>query len=310
MAIRSLHHVAFSVTDIDKTQLFAEDFGLLTVEKSDDHLVMQTGGGDAWCYRAERSDERGFLGLGFVVDDESDLEAAVQNHGASDIRTLDTPGGGRAVTLTHPEGLKIDLVHGIDGDTPVEVRPELRPNTPGSRTRHGEPQSTRPLGPATLYRLGHMGLYTKDYQASTKWFEETLGIRTSDAMHIPGNEHAVVVGFLRIDRGAEYVDHHCLFLAQSEKTDLHHISFEAQDYEAQFVAHRYLLSKGHELNWGVGRHPLGCHVFDVWFDPDKYRFETFSDTDLINNEHPAGLHDISKHDLDMWSDSPPDSYFD
>jgi hypothetical protein len=83
-----------------------------------------------------------------------------------------------------------------------------------------------------------------------------------------------------------------------------------QDYESQFVAHRWLLSKGWESNWGVGRHPLGCHVFDTWFGPNRYRFETFSDTDLLNQDHETGHYDISKHELDMWSDKPPDSYFD
>lgn len=310
MSVKTLHHVAFTVTDLDATQKFAEDFGLLTVTKSDAELVMRTGGGDAWCYRAVLGAERGFLGFGFTVDTESDLADAVQNHGATPVRQLDTPGGGSAVTLTHPEGLKIDLVHGIEGDTPVAVQPELRPNTPASRTRYTEPQIARPIGPATLYRLGHMGLYTKDRKASAEWFHDTLGMVVSDDLHIPGNPQAVVVAFLRIDRGEDFVDHHAVFLAQSEKTDLHHISFEAQDYEAQFVAHRYLLSQGHELNWGVGRHSLGCHVFDVWFDPDRFRFETFSDTDLVNASHVTGHHDISQSDLDLWSDKAPDSYFD
>jgi catechol 2,3-dioxygenase-like lactoylglutathione lyase family enzyme len=309
MPVKSLHHVAFTVTDLDKTQQFIEDFGLLTADKSDSHLVARTGGGDAWCYRAEVGAEPGFIGLGFLVDDMSDLEDAIQNHGATEIRTLDTPGGGSAVTLTSPEGLKVDLVHGIEGETPIEVQPELRLNTPASRTRYTEPQTTRELGPTNLYRLGHMGLYTNDYRGSVAWFEETLGLVVSDAMHIPGNPQAVVVGFMRIDRGEDFVDHHSIFLAQDERSGVHHISLEAQDYEAQFRAHRWLLSRGHELNWGVGRHSLGSHVFDVWFDPDKFRFETFTDTDLINNEHPSGLHDISQNDLDLWSDKPPDSYF-
>jgi len=226
MPIRSLHHVSFTVPDIDKTQQFAEDFGLLTVEKSDEHLIMQTGGGDAWCYKAERGD-RGFSALGFLVDDESDLENAVKQHGASPIRKLDTPGGGLGVTLTNPEGLKVDLVYGIEGDTPQEVQPELRLNTPALRTRFAEPQSTRPLAPTSLYPLGHLGLYVKDYKTSAEWFEKTLGLKVSDSMHVPGNPGHTVVAFMRIDRGEEWVDHHSVFLAQSDKTDLHHISFEA-----------------------------------------------------------------------------------
>lgn len=311
MQIRSLHHVSFTVEDIEKTQEFAQDFGLLTVEKSDDHVVMRTGGGDAWCYKAVRG-ERGFTGLGFLVENKSDLEEAVKEHGASPIKELDTPGGGFGVTLDGPEGLKVELVYGIEGDTPVEVQPELRTNTPANRVRFSVPQETRPLGPANLYRLGHLGLYVKNYKTASEWFGRVLGMKCSDSMHVPGMPHVTVVGFWRIDRGEKFVDHHSIFFAEDEhdkKTDLHHISFEAQDYEAQFRAHRWLLSQGHELNWGVGRHPLGCHVFDVWFAPDRYRFETFTDTDLLNHDHVTGHHDISQHEMDCWSDEPPEKYF-
>lgn len=308
MPIKSLHHVSFTLPDIKKTQQFAEDFGLLTVQESGDSVVMRTGGGDAWCYKVERG-ERGFKAMGFLVDSKADLENAVKEHGATEIRELDTPGGGIGVTLTNPEGLEIDLVYGIKGDTPVAPHPELRFNTPALRTRFADPQSTRPLGPASLYRLGHLGLYVKDYKTSAEWFENTLGLKVSDSMHVPGNSDQTVVAFLRIDRGEEWVDHHSIFLAQSDKTDLHHISFEAQDFEAQARAHRWLLSREWEPNWGIGRHPLGCHVFDVWFDPDRYRFETFTDTDLLNNGHKTGHHDISKHEMDAWSSKPADSYF-
>lgn len=309
MPLRSLHHVSFAVTDLDKTRQFAEDFGLLTVEQTGGHLIMQTSGGDAWCYRAVQAEQRAFIGMGFLVDDVSDLEDAVRNHGASEIRQLDTPGGGIGVILDHPEGLKIELVHGVKEAAPKAVHPELRHNTPASRTRLKDAQSTRPLGPATLYRLGHLGLFVKDYAASTAWFAKTLGITSSDTMHPPGHEDHTVVGFLRLDRGQELVDHHTIFQGQADRTDLHHISFEAQDYEAQFRAHRWLQSRGWEPNWGVGRHPLGCHVFDVWFDPDKYRFESFTDTDLVNEDHKAGHYDISKQDMDVWSSEPPDRYF-
>lgn len=309
MPIRSLHHVSFAVTDIAKTRQFAEDFGLLTVEESGDHLIMQTSGGDAWCYTAKKADERAFVGMGFLVDSEDDLADAVKNHGATEIRKLDTPGGGQVVTLTHPEGLKIDLVYGVKEVPAKDVHPELRLNTPASRTRLLVPQSTRPMGPPTLYRLGHLGIFVKNYAASAEWFEKTLGIICSDSMHPPGKPDHTIVGFLRLNRGDELVDHHTIFMGQSERTDLHHISFEAQDYEAQFRAHRWLESRGWEANWGVGRHPLGCHVFDVWFDPDMYRFESFTDTDLVNQNHKSGHYDVSKQEMDIWSSDPPDRYF-
>lgn len=79
MKIRSLHHVSFTVTDLEKTHQFAQDFGLRTVEKSDRQFVMKTGGGDAWCYKAVKGD-RGFTGLGFLVESENDLNEAIEKH--------------------------------------------------------------------------------------------------------------------------------------------------------------------------------------------------------------------------------------
>ena len=269
---------------------------------------MRTAGGDAWCYMAQQSDQRGFLGLGFVVESEDDLREAVEKHGATPVRALDMPGGGWSVTLTNPEGLKIDLVTGIHEGQPAKPQPYLRLNAPGQYTRLTDPQSHRELGPATLFRLGHIGLFVKDYATSVAWFEDVLGMKRSDSLH-PGNPAVPIVGFYRLAHGKDWVDHHTLFFGQSDKTDVHHISFEVQDYEAQFRTHRWLEQRGWELNWGVGRHPLGCHVFDVWFDPDRNRFETFSDTDLVNCDHQPGHYDIHTQDMDLWSSDSPERYF-
>lgn len=308
MRLQSIHHVSFGVTDLARTRQFAEDFGLLTVSGNADQLYMRTSGGDAWCYKAERAEGRRFLGLGFAVEGRDDLLEAVERHGATSIRELDSPGGGLGVTLTNPEGLKVDLVTGVKGVKSQLPAPQLKLNAPGERTRHANPQSRRELGPPVLFRLGHVGLFVRDFRTSAAWFESVLGMKCSDSMH-PGNPAVSIVGFYRLDHGKDWVDHHTLFFGQSDKTDAHHISFEVQDYETQFRAHRWLETQGWEANWGVGRHPLGSHVFDVWFDPDRYRFETFSDTDLVNCDHQAGHYDVHTQDMDMWSSDSPERYF-
>lgn len=309
MKVHSIHHVNFAVTNLATTRRFAEDFGLVTVCATASDLVMRTSGGDAWSYKAEQSDTAAFRGLGFAVESEEDLNEAVSEHGATSVRALSTPGGGLGVTLTSPEGFKVDLVTGIKGADPGETLPQLRQNAPGARTRFTDPQNHRPLAPATLFRLGHVGLFVKDFGRMAAWLETVLGMKRSDSLHVPGNPDAYIGGFFRLDHGKEWVDHHSLFLGQSSKSDVHHISFEAQDYEAQFRAHRWLQSQGWEPNWGVGRHPLGSHVFDVWFDPDRYRFESFSDTDLVNCDHKPGHYDAKGQDLDMWSSDSPQRYF-
>lgn len=309
MRVTGLHHVRFAVTDLERTEAFARDFGLKTVEHDASRLVMRTGGGDAYCYIAEPAAERGFAGLAFTVADRSDLEHAVARHGASAIRELDTPGGGCGVTLTDPEGLRIDLVMGIAGQPREAGAAPVGLNFPDQKARLHVAQNSPALGPATLFRLGHVGLYVRDFSTMAAWYQDVLGMRISDTLHVPHQPDQKIVGFLRVDRGAELVDHHTLFFGQFGKTDCHHISFEAQDFEAQFIAHRWLGQQGWEANWGVGRHPLGSHVFDVWFDPDRYRWETFSDTDVVDASQQPGNHDIHESQMDIWSSDPPDRYF-
>ncbi|MDF7776402.1 VOC family protein [Sphingomonas sp. AOB5] len=307
MRIKAFHHVRFGVTDLDRTQSFASDFGLHLARRDGDRLWMRSGGGDAFCYYAETG-ARAFTGLGFLVESMDDLDEAVRLHGAGPIRALEGPGGGSAVTLEGPEGIRVDLVHGITEAAAQPSPPEMRLNFPGSIVRLKDPQHGREMAPPKLFRLGHIGMYVQSFATCAEWFQRVLGLKISDTIH-NGDPEQRIVGFLRLDRGDDYVDHHTLFLAQFGKTDCHHISFEVADFEAQFMAHRWLESRGWTPNWGVGRHPLGSHVFDVWFDPDGYRFETFSDTDMVNAGHAAGNHDVHHAQMDLWSSESPQRYF-
>lgn len=308
MRILGFHHVRFGVTDLDATERFATDFGLKAVERRNGALYMRTDGGEAYSYVAEPSPTRQFLGMAFTVESLADLEEAVREHGATPIAALDAPGGGQGVRLTDPEGLSVWLITGVAEDAPGARKSALSLNVPGARTRFNAAQATRELAPAQLFRLGHIGLYVQDFATMAAWYSKVLGLKVSDTLHT-GDPAAKIVGFFRIDRGEAWVDHHTVFLAQFGKTDCHHISFEIEDFEAQFMAHRWLESRGWTPNWGVGRHPLGSHVFDVWFDPDKYRFETFSDTDLVNHDHVAGNHDVHHAQMDLWSSESPERYF-
>lgn len=311
MRLKSPHHVKFQVPDLAQTEAFAQDFGLLTVERTEQRLVMRTGGGDAFAYVAEKADKANFIGIAFEVESEEDLESAINEHGASPIRKLTTPGGGVAVTLIDPNGFEIDLVHGIERVQPEPAYPPLVINYPGNYARGERFEPKRPMAPAKLFRLGHVGLFVPSFAQSLPFYKDVLGLIPSDTYHIPGQPQAQIVGFLRLNRGEELVDHHCIALMQSQtgESACHHISFEAQDFEAQFMAHRYLESKEYELVWGVGRHPHGSHVFDVWRDPDRNRFETFSDTDRLKASDGSRVHNIAEVEMDVWSSEPPDRYF-
>jgi catechol 2,3-dioxygenase-like lactoylglutathione lyase family enzyme len=309
MRINAIHHVRFAVRDLDRQDTFARDFGLMPVERSNDCLVMRTCGGDSFAYIAERGDRDRFIGLAFEVEDEASLDEAVAELGAKESAALSLPGGGRSVSLIDPDGNEIMLVHGNVRRDADEAYPELMHNTPFRKERFGRNQHPREIGPARLWRLGHVGLFVKSFRASAAWYAETLGLIGSDIYHVPGQPQAQIVGFFRLDRGEEYVDHHVVALMQDERGGCHHISFEAQDYEAQNRTHRFLKRQSYESIWGVGRHPHGSHVFDVWRGPDGARFETFSDTDLFRASDGTNLHDISTVVMDEWVDDGPERYF-
>lgn len=307
--LKSLHHVKFKVKDLEALKEFVADFGFNTVEETAERLVLDTLGGDKGVYVAEKADEDAFSGLAFEVDKRSDLDAAVNELGASAVADLNLPCGGQFVSLKDPDGNNVYLVHGTSRVAEGELEPDLMLNTPTRKVRFGKNQTNRNFGPARLWRIGHVGLFVKSYAASAAWYAENLGLIGSDVYNIPGQPQAKIVGFHRMNRGEEYVDHHVVALMQDERCGCHHISFEVLDYEAQLTTHRYLQTKEYESIWGVGRHPHGSHVFDVWRSPDGARFETFSDTDLFREEDGTNYHDISTVVMDKWSNEPPDKYF-
>jgi catechol 2,3-dioxygenase-like lactoylglutathione lyase family enzyme len=309
MKLDRLHHVRVRSSDLQATERFALDFGLLTVSRDDERLVMRTAGGDSFCYIVDRAQNPGLVGFGLEVESESDLDEVVRTSCA----TIHEENLGslrwRAARLIDPDGFQVDLVAGLKRDTGAKPAPDLELNSPALRKRLGSGQHKRDLNAPHLFRLGHIGLFVQSFARSAAWYQEKLGLIPSDVYHIPGNPAVRIVGFLRLNRGLEWVDHHVLALFQRDKPDLHHLSFEVQDFETQFMTHRWLQGRGYESVWGVGRHPHGSHVFDVWRDPNGFRLETFSDTDLLNSERPTAVHDISKEKLDIWSSDPPDRYF-
>ncbi|MFA5549457.1 MAG: VOC family protein [Porticoccaceae bacterium] len=306
--IQSLHHIRVGVTDLAGNERFARDFGLQEAARDGQTVYFRGHGADAYCYVAAPAARAGVRAVAFLAGSPDDLDEAVRRFGATAPRALRGPGGGTAVSLTDPDGITIDIVHGIAGREPDPLLPVPVINYPGRHQRFNASQHFRPPGPARPLRLGHLGLFVGDFRRTEAWYCEVLGMRASDRMYM-GAPDQPVGGFYRLDRGAQWVDHHIIGFFGMGRPGLHHMSFEVQDIEQQMVAHRHLRKQGHQPVWGVGRHPLGSHVFDLWKDPNGLRFETYSDTDLCNDQRPTGDHDVAHSEMDLWSNEPAEPYF-
>ncbi|MEI8633521.1 VOC family protein [Vibrio sp. PP-XX7] len=253
MRLKCIHHATFQVRDLDKQEAFATDFGLVTQERTEQRLVMRTRGGDVMSYLALKGETDTYLGIAFEAEDEKALDEAIVNDGAQEVDATHIPAVTRAATLTDPDGYQVLIVHGVERRPPDDAYPELVINTPFKKQRFSRNQYKRSVGPAHTWRFGHIGLFVKSYAESTAWYAEKLGLIASDIYHVPGVPQAQICGFFRLNRGKEYVDHHCIAIFQDEKrTGCHHISYEAQDYEAQNQTHRFLHSKDYEPIWGWG----------------------------------------------------------
>ena len=82
-------------------------------------------------------------------------------------------------------------------------------------------------------------------------------------MHGPNGKDMTT--FMHLDRGHELVDHHVFFIYEGPKHHVHHSSYEVFDFDTQVIGHDWLVKKGYENCWGVGRHILGSQIFDYWY---------------------------------------------
>jgi len=62
-----------------------------------------------------------FVGLAYDAASEDDLRRLAKAPGASDVESIDEPGGGRRVRLREPNGYQIEVVHGIEPLPPLPV---------------------------------------------------------------------------------------------------------------------------------------------------------------------------------------------
>jgi catechol 2,3-dioxygenase-like lactoylglutathione lyase family enzyme len=301
-------YVVFGVSDPDKTRQFMTDFGLAPVAWHGDSAYLRGALPAPYVYVAEKSDAPSLKAFGLEVESAEDLERATRIEGASAIRELDRPGGGRVVEVLLPGGLKIELVHGIADAAPLPIQAPLVINEGLRKSRFNAPQRPERV-PAQVLRLGHAVLGVPDPVAAKDWAVRNLGMIVSDAMLVPGSKDDYIGFFMRCDRGSTPSDHHSLLITQSASPSVHHIAFEVQDIDTVFMGHEWMKGTKHRPHWGVGRHVLGSQVFDYWWDPDGFRVEHYADGDLYDSSVPATTVEGTHEQLWAWGPAVPQTFF-
>jgi catechol 2,3-dioxygenase-like lactoylglutathione lyase family enzyme len=301
----SLAHLIFERPDLDRTEHFLGDFGLAITKRGDEILYLRGTSGAPYCYRVHRAPAPRFVGMAFTVGRREDLEKLARLPGASGIERVTHPGGGECVTLMDPSGFKVEVIH---GQTLVEELPHRGPmqfNVGATRTRINDTQRL-PTEPPEVTRLGHCVMEVADYQATSSWYTQHLGMIPSDVQVLPDGSPAVC--FFRLDLGGTPADHHTLAMAQGFMPLYSHSAFEVIDADAVGMGQRVLREKGWKHAWGIGRHILGSQIFDYWNDPWGAKHEHYCDGDLFTADRPMGVHPVSREAMAQWGQPMPTSF--
>jgi catechol 2,3-dioxygenase-like lactoylglutathione lyase family enzyme len=283
--VTDLAHVRFRAPDLDRMEAFLADFGLVRSARTESALYMRGSDAPHHVHVTERG-APAFLGLALEVESRAVLDAAARLPGASAVEAVDEPGGGARVRLRDPNGIALELVHGIARLAPLPLAPPRRLNSGAARVRLGERQVCE-RGPAHVKRLGHWVLLVNDFRETEAFYHAHFGFRNSDELYL-GERDRVLAAFMRLDRGDEFVDHHAFLAVGAGRVELNHVSFEVQDLDDLMAGHEHLRERGHAHHWGVGRHVLGSQIYDYWRDPFGHVLEHWTDSDLLNAGSETG----------------------
>jgi len=303
--VKRLAYVRVAAPDLEKAEAFLREFGLQVAARTHEAVYLRGTDPAPPCYVLRQGDSD-VTAIAFEAESAADLEAIAEIDGASAIEKLDEPGGGEVVRLRDPQGMQVEIVHGLTALEPMEAAPSHDFNTDGRRVRKGAlPGVGR--GPSHVRRIGHLVLESADPASVYRWYHERLGLRRSDEVHLPDGRPQMI--FAALDRGPEYVDHHVVGFqyALDEGARVQHMAFEVCNVDDLMAGHHYLKARRRKSVWGIGRHRYGGQIYDYWADPWGVIHEHWTDTDLVNQDSVPT--DCDFEDLEeYWGPQPSLSF--
>jgi catechol 2,3-dioxygenase-like lactoylglutathione lyase family enzyme len=300
--VRGLSWLEFEKQDLDRTEMFARDFGFVVHSRTADELRLAAARPGAPCLVVRRGAQSRFVGAAFEASEAADLDRLARATGA-DVAPIEGDGGGSAVRLTDPTGIAITVAHGVEHAGGSPLQEPLVWNVAGGTPRANATQ--RPARePARVERLGHVVLATRVFAQALDWYLEHLGLIVSDFLFVDGQrDRGPVMAFIRCDRGDEPTDHHTLAMLLAPEPGYVHSAYEVADLDAMAAGGEYLRERGWQRSWGIGRHIQGSQVFDYWRDPDRFMVEHYADGDVFDSSLEPGWAPMSASGLAQWG--PP-----
>ena len=308
--VKDIAWIRLQAPDLAKQEAFLVNFGLKRSASTADTLYMRGTDSDHHIHITERG-EPGVCSIAFLARSLDDLHRLAEiAEGASAVESLDEPGGGHRVRLKEPGGMPIEVVFGVEELDAEQVAPKILNTGDNKHARQGDLLRV-PHGPSRVKRIGHAVISTPVIEESIAWAHKHLGVVRSDDVYAEDNPEVLIGSFNRVDSGRAFVDHHALLFVPSESPGLNHVAFEVQDFDDLAAGHEYMRANHEGLHvWGVGRHTLGSQIFDYWKDPWGRLHEHWTDSDMLNEDHPYQRHPRSEGFKSQWGSPSPQEFRD
>ena len=126
-------------------------------------------------------------------------------------------------------------------------------------------------------QIAHVNLNTLDFDASLRFFTQTLGFRVID--------DNAPLWFLHCDE----TQHSSIVLAKTNQPTLNHVAFEMPDLDLVMRGMGRMKDNGYPIEWGPGRHGPGNNVFAYFCGPDELPIEYTAEVLQIDDSYvPRG----------------------
>ena len=297
--VTDLAWIEFEKPDLQRAETFARAFGFAVAAREPNALYLRGSLPGTPCLVIRKGPGTRFVGSTFKAADEADLQRLANATGRR-VEPVDDPTQGAIVRLVDPSGFPVSVIYVRES---LPALPEQPPHTLNFGTDHHRFNTTQrpPREPATVQRLGHLVLATPHFLRSLDWYLDTFGLIVSDFQYVPGQrERGPALAFTRCDNGTVPSDHHTLALHLGPVATYSHSAYQVTDLDAVAAGGEYLLRRGYERAWGIGRHVQGSQIFDYWRDPDKVMVEHYTDGDLFDNTLEPGWAPLTASGLSQW----------
>jgi len=290
MNVTNLETVTYGVVDLDASERFWTDFGLIADDDAnpgcfraqDGSSVVLCGSKDPGLPTAIEPGST-IREVTFGVRTAQDLTAIGTELNKDREVTEDSDG-----TLHVIDPIGFAIAFRVSRRQPVTA-PQLKFNTPGRpdrlNTRAKFFDSALPL------ELTHTVYMVDEPQRLSEFYTERLGFVVSDSY--PGRGY-----FLR---GGASNHHHDLFLLNAGgKRGFHHVAFELSSIHELFGGGLNLTKRGWKTALGPGRHPISSCYFWYFHCPSGGAAEYDFDSDLVDENWTAGTFEQTPELFAEW----------